>query len=224
MEKIISMRGVSKVYRSQSGSVAALRGVGFDINRGEFAAVCGRSGCGKSTLLAVLGCLDMPDAGSYELDGSDALGCGERRRRELRAHAIGFVFQNYSLIPALTAQQNVELALRYAGVEKFRRPLFADAALRRTGIAVRAGHVPAEMSGGQQQRVAVARAIVTSPALLLADEPTGNLDAAGTREILALLRSLCAQGMTVVMITHDPLAAAAADRTIKMEDGRIAVS
>jgi putative ABC transport system ATP-binding protein len=219
---VIVLGGVTKIYRTGSLEVVALRDVSLDIAEGEFVAISGPSGSGKSTLMHIIGCLDVPSSGRYRLAGEDVSAMTEDQLAEVRNRRIGFVFQQFNLLPSLTALRNVELPLAYAGVSRHDRRERAAAALAGVGLADRLEHRPGELSGGQQQRVAVARALVTEPALLLADEPTGNLDSGSTREILSLFEDLHRSGRTIVLITHEPDVAAAADRVVRMLDGSVA--
>jgi putative ABC transport system ATP-binding protein len=202
--------------------VDALSDVSLEIGEGEFVAIVGPSGSGKSTMMHILGCLDRPTAGTYRLAGTPVDALDDDRLARLRSRTIGFVFQSYNLLPRTTAHDNVATPLLYPGVGRRERVARATAALERLGLADRLRHEPTELSGGQQQRVAVARAIVTDPALILADEPTGNLDSVSGRDVLAVLRELHAAGRTIVLITHDAEVAAAAGRQIHIRDGRIA--
>jgi len=219
---VIELSGVNKVYKSGSLEVAALVDVNLTIDQGEFVAVVGPSGSGKSTLMHILGCLDVPTSGEYRLAGEDVSTLSEDELADIRNERIGFVFQQFNLLPSLTAQRNVELPLAYAGYTRAERKVLASDALARVGLADRVGHRPGELSGGQQQRVAVARALVTEPALILADEPTGNLDSTATADMLGLLQELHTAGRTIVLITHEPAVAAVASRTVHFLDGRIA--
>ena len=217
------MRGVGKIYSSSDMRVEALSGVDLDIVAGEFWAITGASGSGKSTLMHIMGCLDVPTSGTYRLAGSDVGALSERQLARIRNKAVGFVFQQFNLLPMLTAVQNVELPLVYAGVSSARRRESALAALDRVGLADRAEHRPGELSGGQQQRVSIARALVTEPSLILADEPTGNLDSSATADVLDLFEALHAEGRTVVLITHEREVAARAERHAHMADGRLTI-
>jgi putative ABC transport system ATP-binding protein len=212
---------VDKRYDTGEISVAALRDVNLGIQRGEYVAVMGASGSGKSTLMNILGCLDQPTRGRYVLAGTDVEGLDDTDLAAVRNRLIGFVFQSFNLIPRTNAIRNVELPLVYAGVKPRERAERARAALAAVGLSDRARHNPSELSGGQQQRVAVARAIVTDPAIVLADEPTGNLDTHATHEILDLLDGLHRAGRTIVLITHEPDVAARASRVVRLSDGGI---
>ena len=218
---VIELADVTKTYESGDLRVEALRGVTFRIEAGELVAVVGPSGSGKSTLVHLIGCLDVPTGGRLRLSGEDVAALDEDRLAEVRNRRIGFVFQQYNLLAYLPAWRNVELPLVYAGVDAKARRARALEALARVGLADRADHRPGELSGGQQQRVAIARALVTEPALVLADEPTGNLDSAATAEILDLFAELHRDGRTIVLITHDPDVAARADRVLRIRDGRV---
>jgi putative ABC transport system ATP-binding protein len=218
---VLDVRGVTKVYGEGDTAVHALRGVDFTVEKGGYVAIMGSSGSGKSTLMNVLGCLDVPTSGEYHLDGVDVSRLDDRQLAVVRNRRIGFVFQAFNLIPRTTALANVELPLAYAGVRAARRRRRAMAALEMVGLADRAGHEPNQLSGGQQQRVAVARALVSEPALVLADEPTGNLDSASTGDLLSILDALHADGRTIVLITHEPDVAERAGRLVRLLDGRV---
>jgi putative ABC transport system ATP-binding protein len=217
---VITLEGITKVYRTGEVEVAALKGISLHIPEGEFVAIMGPSGSGKSTLMNLIGCLDQPSAGRYILDGYDVSALTDDQLAWIRNRKIGFVFQSYNLIPRASAVHNVEMPLIYAG-DNLQRRERAMAALESVGLLERAGHLPNELSGGQQQRVAVARALVTDPAILLADEPTGNLDSESSLEIMRLLRDLNQQGRTIVLITHEPDIAAFAQRVVRVRDGVI---
>ncbi len=220
-EPLIELTGTAKTYRTGSLEVAALRPTDLRIDVGEFVAIMGPSGSGKSTLMNVLGCLDVASAGTYRLAGADVGSLSENELAEIRNKRIGFVFQQFNLLASLPAWRNVELPLSYANVPRAERRERAMAALDRVGLADRSDHRPGELSGGQQQRVAVARALVTEPALLLADEPTGNLDSTATADVLGLLTELHRSGRTVVLITHEDDVAEAAERIVRLHDGVI---
>jgi len=219
---VISISGVKKIYTMGTNKVFALRGVDLTVEPGELIAVMGSSGSGKSTLMNILGCLDVPTEGSYVLDGTRVDGLNKNQLADLRNQKLGFVFQGFNLLPRTTAIDNVELPLLYdrTGRKMDTRALAADA-LGRVGLGDRLDHQPSELSGGQQQRVAIARALVTSPKLLLADEPTGNLDSRMTVEVMALFQELNEQGITIVLVTHEPEVAQYAKRVVEVRDGRI---
>ena len=218
---MIDLQDVSKVYQIGEERVRALDHATMHIAPKEFVSIIGPSGSGKSTLMNIIGCLDTADAGIYRLEGVPIWDYTENELARIRNRKIGFIFQNFNLIPKLTAQENVELPLIYRGVRASERSARVKAALERVGLANRARHLPTELSGGQQQRVAIARALVTEPSLLLADEPTGNLDSRTSREIMTILHELHEQGNTVVLITHDNDIARQARRTIHILDGRL---
>jgi putative ABC transport system ATP-binding protein len=220
-QPVIDLVDVNKAYRSGSLSVQALDNVNLTIDEGEFVAILGPSGSGKSTLMHIIGCLDVPTSGVYLLGGEDVSMLDEDRLAEIRNRRIGFVFQQFNLLASLSAWRNVELPLAYSGLRRRERRERAMAALAQVGLGDRVDHRPGELSGGQQQRVAIARALVTEPALILADEPTGNLDSASTAEILGLLNDLHASGRTMVLITHEREIAAAAQRRVRIRDGRL---
>ena len=218
---MIDLKDVSKIYQIGDERVRALDHATMHIHPHEFVSVIGPSGSGKSTLMNIIGCLDVADAGSYLLDGIPIEDYTEKELAKVRNEKIGFVFQSFNLIPKLSAEENVELPLIYQGVKRAERQERVHEALARVGLTRRAKHQPTELSGGQQQRVAIARALVTRPSLILADEPTGNLDSRTSREIIEMLRELHEQGNTVVLITHDDNIARQAKRSIHILDGRV---
>jgi putative ABC transport system ATP-binding protein len=218
-ERVIELDRVTKVYRTGSISVAALRGVNLTVEEGEYVAIIGPSGSGKSTLMHILGCLDIPTSGDYHLAGEDVSHMSETALAEVRNRRIGFVFQQFNLLASMAAWQNVELPLIYAGVSRAERKERSMDALARVGLAGRVHHRPGELSGGQQQRVAVARALVTEPDLILADEPTGNLDSVSAADVLRLMSELHESGSTLLLITHDVEVASAANRVVGIRDG-----
>jgi len=217
---MIELEDITKVYRMGSVAVHALKGVTLRVGAGEFVAIMGASGSGKTTLMNIIGCLDLPTTGRYILDGVDVRRLNDNQLAAIRNLKIGFVFQSFNLIPRSTAVHNVEMPLIYAGVNSNRRQL-AMAALEAVGLADRAGHQPTELSGGQQQRCAIARALVTEPAILLADEPTGNLDSESSAEIMKLLVQLNSEGRTIVLITHENDIARFAKRIVRLRDGLV---
>jgi putative ABC transport system ATP-binding protein len=217
---MIEAENISKTYpRGEAGTVEALQAISFQIASGEFVAVRGASGSGKSTLLNIVGCLDQPSSGSYRLDGEDVANYGDKQLSRIRNAKIGFIFQSFNLLPRTSALENVEIPMVYRDGRVDRRR--ALAALERVGLAARAHHFATQLSGGEQQRVAIARALINSPALILADEPTGNLDATAGREVMRLLEGLHDEGRTIVLVTHDDAIAASASREIQLRDGQI---
>ncbi|MBQ2244172.1 MAG: ABC transporter ATP-binding protein [Bacteroidales bacterium] len=218
---MITVKDLSKVFRTEEIETTALNGVSFEINDGEFVAIMGPSGCGKSTLLNILGLLDNPTEGSYRLLDNEVGGLKEKERTKFRKGNIGFVFQSFNLIDELNVYENVELPLRYLNISASERKQKVTEILKRMGISHRAKHFPQQLSGGQQQRVAIARAVVSSPKLILADEPTGNLDSKNGKEVMDLLTELNKEGTTIVMVTHSQKDAAVAQRVINLFDGQI---
>lgn len=218
---LIELTEIRKLYGSGAVAVEALRGVDLVVERGEDLAVMGPSGSGKSTLMHILGLLDTPTAGSYRLDGEEVSGLGRRRLAALRNRRIGFIFQNFNLLPRATVLRNVELPLLYGGMSRVERRQRAREALDRVGLGERLRHRPNQLSGGERQRAAIARALVTRPSVVMADEPTGNLDQETGGEILKIFGEICAAGQTVIVVTHDPTIAARASRRIHLVDGRI---
>jgi putative ABC transport system ATP-binding protein len=220
-EPLIRLEGLTKVFTTDEVETHALSGIHLEIRRGEYVAISGPSGCGKSTLLSILGLLDSPSDGSYVLDGDEVGGLDLARRARIRNRQIGFIFQSFNLIGDLTVFENIELPLTYRAMGSAERKLRVQEALERVGMAHRAKHLPAQLSGGQQQRVAVARALAGQPSILLADEPTGNLDSRNGDAVMELLRDLHQAGSTICIVTHDARFARHADRTVHLFDGRI---
>jgi len=218
---LIHLDGVTKVFLTDEVETHALSGIHLDIRTGEYISIAGPSGCGKSTLLSILGLLDTPSGGSYALKGSEVANLSFPERARIRNREIGFIFQSFNLIGDLTVYENVELPLTYRGMASSERKAFVSEALERVGMGHRAKHLPSQLSGGQQQRVAVARALSGDPLILLADEPTGNLDSANGEAVMSLLRELHAAGSTICMVTHDPRYADFADRQVRLFDGRV---
>ena len=219
--RLIELRGVSKIYKTGDVEVAALRHVDFTVESGEFVAIMGSSGSGKSTLMNILGCLDRPTQGQYLLDGLDVSGLDRDGLAMVRNRTLGFVFQSFNLLARTSALENVELPLLYAGVSGRERRERAEEALRRVGLGARMDHHPRQLSGGQQQRVAIARALVSRPRVILADEPTGNLDSRTSVEVMALFQELRREGITIVLVTHEPDIAGYAGRVVVVKDGLI---
>src|ERR1700736_667575 len=220
-QALIKLDGVTKVFFTDEVETHALSGVHMEIGKGEYVAIAGPSGCGKSTLLSILGLLDSPTEGQFTLNGRTVAELGASERARVRNREIGFIFQSFNLIGDLTVFDSVERPLTYRGMKAAERKQRVEAALERVGMAHRAKHLPSQLSGGQQQRVAVARALVGNPAILLADEPTGNLDSANGEAVMDLLRDLHRSGATICMVTHDPRYARTADRVVRLFDGRI---
>ena len=221
MEPLIQVKDLCKVYNPGENAVHALDHVDLTVEKGEFVAIIGQSGSGKSTLMNMLGCLDVPSSGSYYLNGVNVATMHDNELSVIRNREIGFIFQGFNLIQNLTALENVELPLIYRGVDRKTRKKLASDSLKRVGLEKRMSHKPSEMSGGQQQRVAIARAIAARPPVILADEPTGNLDSASSREIMQILKEMHRDGKTIVLITHDDGIAASARRVVRIMDGRI---
>lgn len=221
MEPLIRVEDLHKIYNPGENEVRALDGVSLEIQKGEFVAIIGHSGSGKSTLMNLLGCLDTPTYGTYFLNGRDVSRLSDNALSEIRNRAIGFIFQGFNLIPNLDAVENVELPLIYRGLGKQKRRRIAIQALKKVGLGARMNHKPSELSGGQQQRVAVARAIAAQPPIILADEPTGNLDSRSTQEIMDILKALNSGGRTVIVITHDDDIAGQVNRVVRIIDGKI---
>jgi len=221
---MLELRNVTKTYRRGERIVTALDNASLTVENGTFLAIVGQSGSGKSTLMHILGCLDLPDTGTVSLNGIDYAGSNAKERAKLRNRDIGFIFQSFNLLSGATALENVELPLAFRGIPRRKRRELAAEALEAVGLTARAGHFPGELSGGQQQRVAVARAIAARPGLILADEPTGNLDPEAAERVLGLLEGLNREGTTVVLITHDMGAAARAERRVCLEAGKVNVA
>ena len=221
MSALVEIQDISKIYNPGENEVRALDHISLTIQKGEFVAIIGQSGSGKSTLMNIIGCLDVPTEGTYILNGQNVSKLSDNELSDIRNQEIGFIFQGFNLIANLTAQENVELPLIYRGVPKKERHELSVAALKKVGLAHRMDHRPSEMSGGQQQRVAIARAIAQAPPVILADEPTGNLDSASSMEILDILKQLHAENRTVILITHDNDIAKQAKRVIRIKDGKI---
>ena len=218
---MLKMRNLSRVYRTDTVETTAIDSIDLDIEPGEFVAIMGPSGCGKSTLLNLIGMLDSPSSGSYIFNGQEVAGLSESKLSETRKSNIGFIFQSFNLVDELSVRENIELALLYHPVSAAERRARTDAVMDRVGIAHRAKHRPSQLSGGQQQRVAVARALVAEPTLILADEPTGNLDTQHGEEVMKMIQQLNAEGSTIVMVTHSPAHADYATRVVNMLDGRL---
>jgi putative ABC transport system ATP-binding protein len=218
---MLSLRNLSKVYRTDTVETTAVQSLDLDVPVGQFAAIMGPSGCGKSTLLNVIGMLDAPSAGEYWFNNVDVAKMGESQLAQIRKKNIGFIFQSFNLIDELTVAENIELALLYHDIPASQRKTRVEEAMDKVGIGHRAKHVPSQLSGGQQQRVAVGRAVVAKPAMILADEPTGNLDTAHGEEVMRMLRALNDEGTTIIMVTHTPQHADYASRVINLVDGRI---
>lgn len=221
MSALVEIQDIRKIYNPGENEVRALDHISLTIQKGEFVAIIGQSGSGKSTLMNMIGCLDVPTEGTYILNGQNVSKLSDNELSDIRNQEIGFIFQGFNLIANLTAQENVELPLIYRGVPKKERHELSVAALKKVGLAHRMDHRPSEMSGGQQQRVAIARAIAQAPPVILADEPTGNLDSASSMEILDILKQLHAENRTVILITHDNDIAKQAKRVIRIKDGKI---
>lgn len=218
---MIKLTNLNRVFRTQDVETTALNDINLTVNEGEFVAIMGPSGCGKSTLLSILGMLDSPSSGQFEFSGTDIAGYSEKQLSQLRKASIGFVFQSFNLIDELTVFENVELPLQYQNISKSERKQRVEQILKRVAIDHRADHLPQQLSGGQQQRVAVARALVINPKLILADEPTGNLDSKNGEEVMAMLRELNREGTTVIMVTHSEKEGSYADRLVRLLDGQV---
>lgn len=217
----IRLRDIKKIYRMGGQELAALNGINLDIKRGEFAALMGPSGSGKSTLMNILGCLDRPTVGSYELEGKEVAHLSDDELAVMRNKHIGFVFQNFNLLSRISSLENVALPLVYAGVGASERRKIAQEVLEAVGLGDRAGHLPNELSGGQRQRVAIARALVNNPEIIMADEPTGNLDTKSTKEIMEIFQEMHGRGKTIILVTHEPEIAVCANRQLLVRDGVI---
>ncbi|KJY94708.1 ABC transporter ATP-binding protein [Pseudoalteromonas piscicida] len=218
---MIKLTNLNRVFRTQDVETTALNDINLTVNEGEFVAIMGPSGCGKSTLLSILGMLDSPSSGQFEFAGTDIAGYTEKQLSQLRKASIGFVFQSFNLIDELTVFENVELPLQYQNISKSERKQRVEQILKRVAIDHRADHLPQQLSGGQQQRVAVARALVINPKLILADEPTGNLDSKNGEEVMTMLRELNKEGTTVIMVTHSEKEGTYADRLVRLLDGQV---
>lgn len=221
MSVMIKLENIEKIYQMGDEALHALDGISMEIKEGEFVAIVGQSGSGKSTCMNIIGCLDVPTSGNYFLDGVDVSTMNANQLAEIRSRKLGFIFQQYHLIPKLNVQENVELPLLYAGYDKSARSAAAKAALERVGILEKRKNLPSQLSGGQQQRASIARALAGNPPVILADEPTGALDSKTGAEVLAFLKQLNAEGHTVILITHDNTIAKQANRIIKLADGKI---
>lgn len=221
MAPLIEFRDVYKIYKMGDNNVHAIDGISMTVERGEFLAIVGQSGSGKSTCMNIIGCLDVPTSGSYFLDGKDVSHMTDDEQAEIRNKKLGFIFQQYNLIPKLNVRQNVELPLLYAGMSEKEQAERAMKSLERVGLADKAKNMPSQLSGGQQQRVSIARALAGDPSIILADEPTGALDSKTGKEVLGFLKQLHEEGNTIVLITHDNTIAAQAERVIRMHDGRV---
>ena len=220
-EEILSMKSIVKSYVLGDEEQVVLKGINFRVNEGEFVSILGPSGSGKSTMMNIIGCLDCSTSGSYILSGQDIKDLNENELADIRSHEIGFIFQSFQLLPRLTALQNVELPMIYAGIPSHERKVRAKEMLERVGLANRIHHYPNQLSGGQQQRVAIARAISTNPTILLADEPTGALDQKTSHQVMSLLKELNQEGRTIIMITHDETIAKEASRIVRILDGNL---